>query len=431
MAATAERRLDLLAAIVGQSPADETVITWQQVESRNSTDDDPAPTQEDLLVRVVAHQRVGFHRASSAEPGEIERALRAALAATTNPEARTNIRLSTGSDRGVDAPLAGFDPGLAGLDRAGARGLLSPFTSEDGRARMDWGHVARVVVSSLESPKWAAATVASVRAANPSRLGGAAMAAARSVEGLDLEGLGRRLELLGSTLRDDDAPEPGCRVILGPEATAQLLGLLAIHAFSIRAYSHGRSILRDLLHEQLLDRKLSVYDDGTDPAGLPFPFDLGGALKRKVVMVESGVARTPSVRASLARELGLEPTPHLWAADDARPEHLFLEAGSDSIEHLLHQAEDGIWISNFRALECPDPRRLRIRAIAGAVRRIRGGRLVATMPRLLWETSLLQALGRVVAVGRDRVRIADPSSPIGSLVAPALLLSDAAGLSRP
>lgn len=381
-------------------------------------------------MRVLAHDRVGYHRACSSEPGELERALRAALAAARNPEHRSNRSLGSAAHAAAPRPLDHFDPVLATLELSEARRVVAPLCRTEGRARLEWGTITRVVVGSASTPRWAAATLATVRAANPPHLGGAAATSSRSLATLGLEALAGRLADLATNERDDVEATSGGPVVLGGEAMAQLLGLLAIHAFSIRAYSHGRSVLRDLLHEQLLDRKLSVIDDGNDPAGLPFPFDLAGQAKRRIEMVASGVARTPAVRATLATELGLPPTPHLWAADDARPEHLFVEAGSANLADLLAAAEGGVWISNFRALECPDPRRLRIRAIAGGVRRIRGGRLVATMPRQLWETSLLNTLGRVEAISKERVRLADPTSSIGSLVAPALLLSEVAGLQR-
>lgn len=424
------RVVDALSELVAGSPAEETVCTWQHHHHTGSGRGEDWATDNDVLIRVLTHERVGVHRASSLEHGELERALRAALADARDPAARSSHHVGALPDPPSGDPLAGFDPTLANLSTQQAEAFLARLGVPDARARLEWGSVSRAVVHSAAASRWTRTTSATLRVSNPPHLGGAASRSARRLAGLDLDELRGFLGELASQERDDETPAPGAPVVLGGEAVAQLLGLLAIHAFSIRAYAQGRSVLRDLLHEQIFDRALTIVDDGADPNGLPFPFDLAGRTKRRVELVQAGVARTPAVRTSLAPELGLPATPHLWAADDARPEHLFLEAGTQSLTDLRAAAEGGIWISSFRSLECTNPRRLEIRAIAASVRRIRNGALGPTLPRLVWETSLLSALGRVAGVGRERIRIADPSSAIGSLVAPALLLPETMGLRR-
>ena len=193
-------------------------------------------------------------------------------------------------------------------------------------------------------------------------------------------------------------------------------------AFTAQAYQLGDSFLRDYLGQQVFDRSLDLIDDGLDPSGLPFPCDLEGTAKRPVALVESGVPRTPALDQLHAGLLGLPPTPHAFAGDDARAEHLFLRPGSANWEELQKLGNDGVWVGAIGHLECFDRRRLRIRALARGVRRIEKGRLGRPLPDLTWEGSLLSALGQVEAIGSDTQVVADPSGELGAITAPALLL---------
>jgi hypothetical protein len=58
---------------------------------------------------------------------------------------------------------------------------------------------------------------------------------------------------------------------------------------------------------------------------------------------------------------------------------------------------------------------------------VEGGRLAGGLPELVWEDSLLRLFSRVLAVGGDPVRLADPAF-LGGTSAPMLVVDGAEAL---
>jgi len=56
------------------------------------------------------------------------------------------------------------------------------------------------------------------------------------------------------------------------------------------AVQEERSFMNGQFGKQLLDTRVTIYDDGHDAAGLPQAFDYEGVPKQRVVMFDHGVA---------------------------------------------------------------------------------------------------------------------------------------------
>jgi predicted Zn-dependent protease len=173
----------------------------------------------------------------------------------------------------------------------------------------------------------------------------------------------------------------------------------------------------------------SLRDDGTDPRGLPFPFDLLGSARRPVDLIANGVFLSPALDDRLSRQLDRPPTPHLVAPDEAAASHLFLVPGEASGEQLLGNGEGGLWIAALDPPESYNPRTLpdtlRFRATARGVRRIEGGRLGAALPDLVWEDDLRTLLSGPLTVGAEPVTVGE--SLFGGITAPALAFEKTSG----
>jgi hypothetical protein len=129
---------------------------------------------------------------------------------------------------------------------------------------------------------------------------------------------------------------------------------------------------------------------------------------------------------ALAARLRLPVTPHAVGPDEARPTHLFLLPREDEAG-VLAAAEGGVWIGALEGLECFDRSRVATRARVLGARRVEGGRLAEGLPELVWEDSLLRLFSRVLAVGGEPVRLADPAF-LGGTSAPMLVVDGAEAL---
>jgi predicted Zn-dependent protease len=216
-------------------------------------------------------------------------------------------------------------------------------------------------------------------------------------------------------------------VLFTGEAVIELLNVLNTFAFSGRAFVEGTSFLARHRNVQVFDRGFNLCDDGTRTPGLPFPFDLEGSPKAPLDLIVDGQPSTPALTYQQGAETGLVPTAQAVGGQDALFGNLFLLPGEASEEELLAAADGGIHVGWLDRPECFDPGHLHLRARARGVRRVEGGKLGPPLPELVWEDSLLRALARLRAVGRDPVVRAVSSTPLGAISAPALVLTESEG----
>ena len=203
----------------------------------------------------------------------------------------------------------------------------------------------------------------------------------------------------------------------------ELCDLLNQTSFSAKAYYDGTSFLREHVNIQVFDRSFNLCDDGTDPAGIAFPFDLEGTAKRRVDLISKGAPKTPTLDQRQAAVLGLPPTAHAIGGDNARAENLILIGGEHTEEDLLRTVEHGIWIGWLDHLECLEPKRVLFRCRARGVRRIVDGRLGASLPDFFWVDSLLRAFSGLAGIANTPARRLSRDGYLGAVTAPALALS--------
>lgn len=434
--------LDRLDAALAASPADETEIVFHEVAraaagSPGARPAAPPARERGVLVRVFERGRMGVHRTGAGSPGELDNAVRHALAqAKVDPPPAHRPPL-TPKGPPLDPPEGSRDPALAGLTPEAGAALLGERLERDERGRLEWAEM-RIVAANSRGLRRAAEVTAvtlTVRSGGDGAAGrdgdgagaGWAAASARSLAAL---AAGEVIERARSRRAGDDAAGSlgvGPAAVLSPEAVARLIELFAHHALSARSFHDGTSPLRAALGEQALDPALTLIDRPGDPAGLPFPFDFFGAGKEPLAMIEAGVLRTPAVDSELAPALGLLPTHHAIGPDDARPGNLFLTAGALDLAGLLAAAGDGVWIGWLDDLRCFDPGGLRFRATARGLREIRGGRLGGPLPDRPWEGRLLDLLSRVAGLGAEPVCHAAGDGVLEAVTTPALALPGPAG----
>jgi predicted Zn-dependent protease len=444
-----------------------------------------APCERNLLVRVRQSGRTGLHRTGGVEPSELENAVRDAVAqARLAPPTPAEPLAGAGERRGAAAAAATtaaaataasgaqnagaparadgpggtgpgpgrgdaiYDPELAELEAVRARALLDGAAERSELLRLSWLEGRVTVVNSAGLRQAARVTAASFEASCGRGPGaGRAAGAARRLDTLYFHDTLDRARARHAAAGGEDAADPpapeaaqptaeaaaapaGRPMVLSEQSAAALIALLNRHALSAAAQRDPGSGLHGRLGEAVLASCMSLRDDGNDPRGLPFPFDLAGWPKRQVDLFVDGVFATPAVDARLAAEIGRPPTPHGMAPDESIAANLLLLPGDREPlpeAELLRQAEDGIWIGTLDGLECFDAGRLRCRAHARGVRRIAGGALGPPLPDFLWEDDLLAALARAAALGDRPATIATGDMLFGATVAPLLALRAAEG----
>jgi PmbA protein len=448
-----DEMLARLHRVLAASPADETEIAWLEVRRCRAETGQKRPGGErrvrTLLVRVRESGRTGFHRTGEIEVSDLENAVRMAMAqARLSPPLPPDpipsippIPLISPAQPLVRPTARGpelWDGELAELGAEPARELVQRLAGRSGAARLDWA-TARVALARndgrLRSAEVTAASLAVHQGRGPGA--GSAATAARSLARLIAEGP----QGVAERARRREAPEvpqgvaelppgplPPLPLLLSAEATAALIDLLNRVALSASSFREGTSFLGDRLGQPVFHPALSLCDDGTDAAGLPFPFDLLGEAKRPIDLIDQGVVLTPAIDAGLAERLGRAPTPHTVALDESVASHLFVLPGACDEDELLRRTDGGLWVGSLSPIEGLGLQAARFRAVARGVRRIVDGALGPAFPHLVWEASFAAALGPLLGVGRETVVVAGDEPLLGGTSAPCLALAPSASL---
>jgi len=428
-----DRVREELAAAVDRSPADETEILW--LESRRGRTGYRVPDLDSyrrrsrqVTVRVREGRRPGLHRTGGARTGEFASAVRQALAAARAAPPESLPPLTEGNEAETSS-AAICDPNLERLHAKAARRVLQEALKDDEAAIIEWtvGQAAIANSRNLTRGQRASSVMVEVRSGvDPGA--GFARHGARSLDGLQLTRLVETARERRAPEAAAETPPKGAPVLLAPEATIELVELLNLHAFSSRSILDGESFLLQHTGVQVFDRRLDLADDACHENGLPFPFDLEGVSKTPVELVSAGVPRTPALDTATAARVGLSPTCHCTGGEEAYPLNLFLRSGEHSDQDLFQIADGGVWVSRLDEVECFDPARMRVRARARGVRRLRGGRLAEPVIDLVWEDSLLRVFSNLLAIGAICSCRPSRDGFLGGTSAPALAVADVDGL---
>ncbi len=249
---------------------------------------------------------------------------------------------------------------------------------------------------------------------------------ALDVSDVDFEAIGR--EAVDKCLRSQNprALEPGeYTVILEPYAVQDLIQMMAYTGFSAVAMQEGRSFMAGKIGQQIVDPRVSIWDDGLDPQGLPVPFDFEGVPKQRVDLIENGVARGVVYDSYRAGKEGKASTGHALPAPNSFgpfPLNAFFGAGDGTLEEMIASTEKGLYVTRFHYTRPVEPTKV---VITGMTRDgtflIENGEITYPVKNLRFTQSYLEALNRVGMIGKD-LRLLPGMAGLGGTLQPALKL---------
>ena len=387
-----------------------------------------------LTLRVVVDGSMGVASTSSFDPDEVARTAELAREAARHSDP---IPKFSGLYRGDD-PLPAVDPydektaALSPMEKARAlrtmfdrgreKGLTFAGAYATGASSYACGNTHGV-------RRYCTATVAG---ASVIAIGGSNSGYATGVarDGLDVIALGDEA-IVKATLRagSDATIAPGAYdVILEPPAIGEVLEWLDMIAFTGSSFEDGSSFFVGNIGKRILGANLTIADDATDDAFLPFPFDFEGLPKRRVALVERGVIRTPVVDKTYADRLGLAPTANGWSlggADHGHALHIAIDGGAATREELIASTKNGIWVTRFNYVNgLLEPKSA---LMTGTTRDgtflIRDGEVAARLPNLRWTQSIVDAFSRIEGLTRERRRVGTWYNEVGGMLLPAMKIS--------
>lgn len=234
---------------------------------------------------------------------------------------------------------------------------------------------------------------------------GYAEEAAVDVATIDASAIGREAAERARASRDAIEVEAGdYPVVLESYAVGDITDTLGYLGFSALAVEEGRSFAEP--GRRIGSDLVTIWDDGTDPGGLPMPFDYEGVGKERISLVERGVCRDVVYDAQTAARAGRRSTGHGLPAPNTLgpfPLNMFMAAGTTPRDELIGGMERGLLVTRFHYTNPVHPK---LAIVTGMTRDgtflVEGGRVVAPVKNLRYTQSYLEALAGVEAVSIER-----------------------------
>ena len=307
---------------------------------------------------------------------------------------------------GYDEPTAGLGAAdqarlaTAAIDALGELGLYGYFTS---------GAVEGAIAATTGLRASLRATDATCLAlAAGDGASGYAMQTSWRADSIDPAAVARDAENKAERTRGAVEIDPGrYRAVLEPYALADLLYWFSFDSLNGLGFLEERSYFTGRIGERAFDPKITLVDDGLDPAGLPRPFDFEGTPKQRVPMIEEGVIRGPVWDRATAQRAGRESTGHaLPAAGRAFgpvPTSMVVSPGeAESVDELAQLVGDGIYVTRHHYQSVVNSREA---VITGMTRdgtfRIRDGKIAEPLANLRFTVSMPDVLADVPGLTRE------------------------------
>jgi PmbA protein len=413
-----ERIKQIADGILARSTADQTevvILAGDEYLTRfaNSTiHQNVAETDAEVRIRVVLGTRIGVATTNNLDDGALAQTLENALAiARLQPENPGFKSLPEPQSLPQVTAFSDATANCAPEQRAKGVGAVCLMAREAGLVASGAFTTAVLelgVANSLGVFAYYPTTYADINTVIMSDTSaGYASALALDVNDLDFEAIGREAVEKCQHSQNPRALDPGeYAVILEPYAVQDFVMMMTWTGFGAVALQEGRSFMAGKIGQQIVDPRISIWDDGLNPAGIPLPFDFEGVPKQRVELIDKGVARGvvyDSYRAG--KEEGKASTGHALPAPNPMgpaPLNLFFAPGEATLQDMIQSTERGIYVTRFHYTRPVEPKQV---IITGMTRDgtflIENGEIAYPVKNLRFTQGYLEALNQVAMIGRQ------------------------------
>jgi predicted Zn-dependent protease len=330
----------------------------------------------------------------------------------------------TTSEAGAEERVDRLAPVMGAIERAGllSAGMLE--TRETMIAVATTRGLSRAHESTLANFKvWALETPGAGGAA------GYGAHAHRDVARLDIERETERAIRLCEMGKDPISLDAGTYdVVMDPPAIAEMLEWLSSIAFAAPEFEQGTSPLAGRIGARITGEPVTIVEDPLDPGdlGLAAPFDREGVWRRRIPLVEGGIARAvlfDRIHATrmTAASTGSALAPDATGAGGVGACALHLDGGAaEGVDELIAGVERGVYVCRLHYVNgLLEPRRA---VMTGLTRDgcflIEKGKITRPIGNLRFTDSFLEGLARSDGMTRARVAVPTWWSDAGASVVP-------------
>ena len=229
----------------------------------------------------------------------------------------------------------------------------------------------------------------------------------RNVNNIDIETIAQRAVFKAILSSNPIELPPGkYTVILEEAAVASLLLFLGFLGFGAKTFTQGRSFMARKMGEKITGDNITVVEDPYHPVMNAMPFDYEGVVKKKVPLIENGVAKGVVYNSYYANKAGVESTGHALPPNNTfgpYPKNMVMSPGNSNLDEMISSTEKGILITHFWYINYLNPMKT---MVTGTTRDgtflIEDGKIKSAVKNMRIGQSILEAFSNVEMMSKDR-----------------------------
>jgi PmbA protein len=229
----------------------------------------------------------------------------------------------------------------------------------------------------------------------------------RNVSKIDIENIAQ-MAVFKAILSSNpiELPPGKYTVILEEAAVASLLLFLGFLGFGAKTFTQGRSFMAGKIGEKITGDNITIVEDPYDPVMNGMPFDYEGVLKKRVPLIENGIAKGVVFNSYYAKKAGVESTGHALPPNNAfgpYPKNMVMSPGNSNLEEMISSTEKGILITHFWYINYMNPMKT---MVTGTTRDgtflIEEGKIKSAVKNMRIGQSILEAFSNVEMMSEER-----------------------------
>lgn len=366
-----EKIIEIFNNAIKSSVADQTELVCESEEfyltrfAENLIHQNMGRSDSTIWCRAIFGKKIGVARSNDPSREGVLKLIRDASDIARNQNDDPNFATLVGSPEKVSsigfyADTAEFpaDSRAAAIDdivsRAKSKDLTCAGTYQTSATSL-------AVVNSLGTEKFARNTEYrfTLTAAASDGKSGWAQAAGRDVDRFDFRSVsGRALDKASFTGDPVNLESGQYTVIIEPDAVANFLLFLAFLGFGGKTLHQHRSFMSGKIGEKITGDNITISEDPFHPAIEYMPFDYEGVAKRKIGIIENGVAKAGVYNSYYAHLAETQSTGHALPPDNSYgpyPKAMVLAGGDKSVDEMIASTQSGIYITRFWYLNFLNP----------------------------------------------------------------------------
>jgi PmbA protein len=203
-----------------------------------------------------------------------------------------------------------------------------------------------------------------------------------------------------------ELPPKEYTVILEEAAVASLLLFLGFLGFGGKTFSQGRSFMSQKIGERITGENISIVEDPLNSEMVGIPFDYEGVPKKRVTLIEKGVARGVVYNSYYANKFGTQSTGHALKPNNPfgpYPKNMVMAPGDSNLEEMISSTQQGIFITRLWYINYLNPMKTMVTGTTrGGTFLIEDGKITKAVKNMRIGQSILEAFSNVELMTKTR-----------------------------